>query len=70
MIALVLLLDVGQLVGDASRLRHLKTSDLDGLGPDTLRRAARHLRAASHHALVAARRLEHRADLLTKDPAP
>lgn len=48
----------------AARLRHLKTSELEGVSSSQLRAAASHLRAASYSLKVAARRFEHRADLL------
>lgn len=58
------LLETGDAVTVAHRLRYLKTSELEGVSPLFLRRAARNLRAASYSLLVAARRFEHRAELL------
>lgn len=57
-------LDASEAAGTAKRLRYLKTSELDGVSSSTLRAAAAHLRAASYSLKVAARRFEHRADLL------
>ena len=48
----------------AKRLRYLKTSELDGVSPGTLRAAARQLRAAAYSLRVAASRFDHRAELL------
>lgn len=52
----------------ANEIRHLPTSALDGISIDTLRAAARRCRAASYSLLTAARRFEHRAELLEHPP--
>lgn len=52
----------------ANEIRYLPTSALDGITPETLTSAARRCRAASYSLLTAARRFEHRADLLADRP--
>ena len=59
-----LLLDTGDAVRIARRLRSLQTIELEGFSAGMLRTAGRNLRAASYSLLVAARRFEHRADVL------
>lgn len=64
--ATTLALDVGQLLGDANRLRYVRTSALPE-DPAALRRAARALRGASYSAKTAAERLEHRAAAIERE---
>lgn len=52
----------------ANRIRFLKTSELDGVEADVLVRCARRCRAAAYSLTTAARRFEHRAELLTHPP--
>lgn len=64
------LLDATDAAQIAKRLRYLKTSELEGVSSRQLRGAAAHLRAASYSLKVAARRFEHRADLLDDRTQP
>ena len=51
----------------ANRYRFAPTSAYSKLGVEKLRTAARRLRAAAYSCSVAARRLDHRADLLERE---
>jgi len=62
--ATAFLLDTGDAATIARRLRHLRTSELDGVPAKFLRQSARNLRAASYSLRVAADRFDHRADVL------
>ena len=58
------LLEIPDPLHAANRLRYLPTSELEGVTAEILRHAARRCRAASYSLLTAARRFEHRAELL------
>lgn len=65
----VILLDAGQLLGDARRLRSTKPEHLTEIQVQHLRRAARLCWAASHAAVDAARLLDHTAARLERQSA-